>query len=719
MTHPNLAKLLSPRSVAIVGPNDKGNPGARALQNIINVGFAGAIYPVNPNYETLDGRKCYPSLAALPEVPDLVVSAVPVAGAMKVVHDAEAIGAPSMVLFCDGFIDLGTAEGMRRTDQLKAVAERTGMAVQGPNCMGAMSLQHRFSSTFGKPPQAIKAGGISIVSQSGGLINAFLELGNSRALGFNYLISGGNEAVVNAADYLEWLARDPQTQVIINIVEGVKDGKRYRAALGHAARAKPVVVLKLGRSAPGQRATIAHTGSLAGSDAIFATLCAQSGATLVETVDAALETAAMFTRVPPPRGDNVVIFSTSGGATVLTTDLAAKIGLRFPPLPEATNLEMQKIFEVEKDFINPFDVTAQPRLARGNNMTRCLETLLADETFDLIGCVLIIQREEGGGNQKLLEQVRVVAKTAGKPIILFPEATMHWKEEPVDPGVHVASSLSDGLIALGGLMRRAEFLRKRAPTAGDRPQVALTVWPDHRHQVLTEFESKRMLAAAGMPVTREQLTRSADDAVAAASRIGFPVALKVQSPDLMHKSDIGGLTLGLTSEGEVRRAFQNLISEIGARAPGAAIDGVLVQEMVSGGVELLVGMKRDPAFGPVVVLSHGGIFVELFEGAAQMRLTPLGVDDAEEMVRGSDAIEKLLAGFRGRPPADRSALVKFIADFGRFVEGLSDDIVAVDLNPVMVLPQGRGVTIVDAAVERASSQSMQERHTSPAERDIG
>ena len=433
MPHPNLAKLLSPRSVAVVGPNDKGNTGARALKNLINVGFAGPVYPVNPNYDTLEGRKCYPSLTALPEVPDSVIISVPVAGALKVVHEAEAIGTPSIVLFCDGFVDLGTDEGARRNAELMAIIERTGMAVQGPNCMGTLGLQSRYSSTFGRGPDAVLAGGISIVSQSGGLINAFIELGNNRALGFNYLISGGNEATVNAADYLEWLADDQQTQVIICIVEGVKDGPRFRAALERATRMKPVVVLKLGRSEAGQRATLAHTGSLAGSDEIFAALCGQCGAALVDTVDAALETAAMFMKVPLPRGDNIVIFSTSGGATVLTTDLAAKLGFRFPPLPEKTNIEMQRIFEVEKNFINPFDVTAQPRLARGNNMTRCLEALLADETFDLIGCVLIVPRDPAGANKHLLDQTRTVAATASKPIILFPEMTMHWNEAPPDP----------------------------------------------------------------------------------------------------------------------------------------------------------------------------------------------------------------------------------------------------------------------------------------------
>jgi acyl-CoA synthetase (NDP forming) len=701
MMHPHLAKLLSPRSVAIVGPNDKGNAGARALQNVVDSGFKGPIYPVNPNYDALDGRKCYPSLAALPEVPDSVIIAVPTASALPVVRDAETIGTPSIVLYCDGFVDLGTEEGFRRNAELMEIVNRTGMAVQGPNCMGTRGLRHGYSSSYGRNQNSIRAGGISIVSQSGGLINAFIELGDSRALGFNYMISAGNEAVVNAADYLEWLAQDSETKVIICIVEGVKDGARFRAALQRATRAKPVVVLKLGRSEAGQRATVAHTGSLAGREEIFAALCEQSGAALVETVDAALESAAMFMRVPLPRGDNIVIFSTSGGATVLTTDLATKLGLRFPPLPPHTNIEMQRIFDIKKDFINPFDVTAQPRLARGNNMTRCLEALLAVDTFDLIGCVLIIQRDLAGGNQKLLDQVRVIAANAKTPIILFPEATMHWNEAPPDPGVHVASSLSDGLIALRALVNYAAFRRKLsdAPSA-NRPNAPRTPWPDDRRQLLTEFESKRLLGAAGLPVTREELVHTADEAVAAARRIGLPVALKVQSPDLIHKSDAGALALGLATDDDVRRAFQRLLTDVFAHQPGAAINGVLVQEMVSGGFEVLLGMKRDPTFGPVVVVSPGGIFVELFEGSAKLGLAPLDAGEADGLVRGSGALEKLLAGFRGRPPADRAALVKLIADFAHFVEGLSDEVVAVDLNPVMVLPQGRGVTIVDATIER-------------------
>ena len=358
---------------------------------------------------------------------------------------------------------------------------------------------------------------------------------------------------------------------------------------------------------------------------------------------------------------------------------------------------------MEKNFINPFDVTAQPRLARGNNMTRCLEALLADEAFDLVGCVLIIQRDLAAGNQKLLEQARLVAAKTDKPIVLFPEMTMHWNDAPPDAGVHITGNLSDGLVALRALiadarLRRTLLVRPREHRQSARP----VTWPDQERRVLTEFASKQLLAAAGLPVTREEMVRSADEAVAAANRVGFPVVLKLQSPDVMHKSDVGGLALGLASEQDVRRAFENVLADVAARNPSAAIDGVLVQEMVGsdGGVEILVGMKRDPIFGPVVVVGPGGIFVELFEAGVQLRLPPLGLDDADDMLRSSETIEKLLRGFRGRPPADRKALLRLVVDFARFVEGLKDDIVAVDLNPVMVLAEGQGAVIVDAAFER-------------------
>jgi acyl-CoA synthetase (NDP forming) len=699
MAHPHLAKLLDPRSLAIIGPNDKGNVGARTLKNTMDLGFTGRLYPVNPNYGEIAGLKCYPSLAALPEVPDAIVISVPIKGALQVLAEAEQAKVPAVVFFSEGFSDAGTDVGMERHRELMTIAQRSGMAISGPNSMGIFSLQRRYAATFVNFPAALKTGGISVMSQSGGLINALLELGRNRDLGFNYLISAGNEAVINAADYLDWLTDDPATKVIVACIEGVKDGKRFRAALERATKIKPVVILKLGRTQEGQQATMAHTGSLAGADNAFRALCAQSGAVVCDTLDALLETAAMFLAVPLPRGGKIVLFSTSGGATVLTTDLGVASGLTFPPLTPNTNAAIQRILEVDRPFTNPFDVVGNPRLVKGTNMTQCLETFLADDEVDFIGCVLVMQRDASAGRNKLIDQVKTVMPTATKPIVLIPEMTMHWMERPTDAGCHVSSTLQDGLVAIRGLMDYAAYRRRVANGITIQAKAAPLAISANGRLVLTEYESKKFLAAAGLPVTKEDLARSADDAVAMAKRIGFPVALKVQSPDLMHKTDAGGLILGLKDEAGVRDAYARLMATIKANAPKAALDGVLVQEMVSGGVEFLLGMHRDPILGPVVLLSPGGVFVELFENAAELRLPPFGADQAEAMVRRSKTAEKLLAGFRGRPKADRAALIKLVADFAALVERLGDNIAAIDLNPVMVLPEGRGVKIVDAAIE--------------------
>jgi acetyltransferase len=695
MAHPHLAKLLAPRSLAIIGPNDKGNVGARTLKNAIDAGFTGKLYPVNPNYEEIQGLKCYPSIAALPETPDAVVISVPIKGALQVLAEAEQAKVPSVVFFSEGFSDAGTDVGHERNKELLAIALRSGMAISGPNSMGIFSLERGFAATFVNAPKGLKTGGISICSQSGGLINALLELGRNRGLGFNYLISAGNEAVINAADYLEWLADDEGTKVIINCLEGVKDGPRYRKALAYATSKKPVVILKLGRTQAGQKATMAHTGSLAGADDAFRALAAQCGAVVCNTLDSLIETASMFIDVPLPCGENIVLFSTSGGATVLTTDLGIATGLKFPPLTPKTNTEIQRILEVDRPFTNPFDVVGNPRLVKGNNMTECLETFLTDDVVDFIGCVLVMQRDASAGRQKLLDQVRAVMPKAAKPIVLIPEMTMHWMETPPDAGCHVTSSLQDGLIAMRGLLDYAAY-RRRTITAAVKavPPLAIAVRPGK--SVLTEYESKKILADAGLPITREELTRSADEAVAAAKRLGFPVALKIQSPDLMHKTDAGGLMLNIKDETAVREAYAKLT----ASASGNIFDGILVQEMVDG-VEFLLGMHCDPILGPVVIVSPGGVFVELFGNAAERRLPPFDATEAESMIARSPVAEKLLAGFRGKPKADRKALIELIADFAAFVERCGDDISAIDLNPVMVLADGKGVKIVDAAIEFA------------------
>lgn len=699
--HRNIRHLLDPGAIAIVGANDKGNVGARTLRNTVASGFAGRIYPVNPNYAELDGLTCYPSLTALPEVPDQVVISVPVGGALRVLSEAAAARVPAVVFFSEGFADAGTKEGASRNTELLEIAAQSGMAVSGPNSMGILSLRRHFASTFMNLPDGLTAGGISIVSQSGGLINAVTELGRNRRFGFNYLISAGNEAVVNSADYLRWLAEDDGTDVIISILEGVKDGPAFRSALEYATARKPVVVMKLGRSELGQRATMAHTGSLAGGDDVFRALCRQSGALVADTLDSLLETAAIFLGAPLPRGDRVVVFSTSGGATVLTTDLGVQAGLKFPPLSKPTNDAMQKILEVGRPFTNPFDVVGNPRIVKGDNMTRCLDVLVADDDVDAIGFVLVLQRDTSTQRQKLLDQIRAVAARSAKPIVVIPEMTAHWRNGPPDAGVPVAGTLRDGLVALRGLIDYAAYRRKIGdmPAAGAGTVVSPRLTPPAVGSILTEHESKTVLGAAGLPVTREHMARSAEETVARAREVGFPVALKVQSPALMHKSDAGVIALGLGDTAAVAAAYERLTTQAAGITPTPPVDGILVQEMVAGGIEFLLGMTRDPILGPVVVFGPGGVFVELLGTRMAMRLPPFSLREAEDMVGQSCIAEALLAGFRGRPAGDRDALVRLIADFAGFVAGLGPEVAAIDLNPVIVLPPGQGVRIVDAAIE--------------------
>ncbi len=702
--HPHMDKLLSPRSLAFVGANDKGNSCTLAMRTAIMLGFKGSIFPVNPNYDSIDGLRCYGSLLDLPETPDSVIVGAPADGALAVLAQAEKAGVPAATLYSAGFADSGTAAGMARQTQLLGVAKRSGMLVAGPNCMGALSFQRGFGGSFASLPGRIKVGGISIVSQSGGLINAFMELGYARDLAFNYLISAGNEAVVRTADYLDWLADDGGTKVIISCLESVKDGRAYLAALTKATARKPVVILKLGRSEAGQQATQAHTGALAASDEVFSTVCRRAGAVLVDNIDQALEAAAMLDRLSLPAGPGIVIFSTSGGATALTTDLADKIGLTCQPLQPHTNERLQSIYAAPRPFINPFDVGSYPLMAKGDNMTKTLQALADDDSVHMMACVMVVQRDLKGNRAGVYDQVRSFMANCAKPFAIIPEATLHWRDVPPDLGTHVAAGLLDGLIGLRALRDYADFRRRlstRKPVAPGRP-VSVPRRPGR--SVLTEYESKRVLADAGLPVTREELARTVDEALSEAHRIGYPVAMKIQSPSLMHKTDVGGVILGIKDAESLQASFRRLMESEVVTAAGD-VDGVLVQEMLADNVEVLVGMIRDATFGPVVVISPGGVLADLAGDAARLALAPFDEEQADELVASVPVVERLLAGFRGRPKADRAALVSLLAQFSQFAAGLDEAVIAVDLNPVGVLQEGRGVQIMDAAIELAIYES--------------
>jgi acyl-CoA synthetase (NDP forming) len=704
--HPVRA-LLRPRAIALVGVSPKGGAGARILES--NARFARAVptWPVNPNHREIAGQRCYAAFKDLPDVPDCVVVSVPAEAVLDVIAEAAAAGIRGAVVISEGFADAASEAGRALQARLVQLARTSNMALAGPNCMGVASLHYGFAATMADIPAQATSGGISLVSQSGGLLNAFAELTGNRGIGVNYLVSSGNEAGLEMADYIEGLADDAATRVIACIMEGAKDGRRFRAAVEAASRRKPMVVLKLGRSAFGQRATLAHTGTLAGRHEAFAALFRQNGVALVDSIDALVETAALLDRAPLPPGDRVVMMTVSGGATSLIGDLGEAAGINFPAIPEATNRRVQDILGVARAFGNPLDTVGLPRLRRDGNITAVLQALLEDEGIDLVALVLGMRADGWDSHQDLVDRLAAAARSARKPVLLVSfmsnSLTRHWRLYAHANSLPLIEDLERGLEAIRHLVDYAAFRRRAAqgqPAASAQAaRVDMAGTPARR--TLTEAQSKKILAAAGLPVTREALARSPADAVRIAAEIGGAVALKIQSPDIPHKSDIGGVHLGAVTPAEVESAARQVLENAARNCPQAAIDGILVQEMVTDGVELILGMTYDPQFGPLIVCGAGGVTVEVFRDAAVL-LPPFRREDVTAAL-GSLKVKKLLDGFRGAPPGDVDALVECCERFAAFVVATDGEFAAIDLNPVLVRARGRGVRIADALMERLRS----------------
>jgi acyl-CoA synthetase (NDP forming) len=700
-----IAALLRPRAIALVGVSPRGGVGAKILETGRRAGFHCPIWPVNANYAEINGVACYPSLASLPQRPDCVAVSVPADSVLSVLTEVAGLGIPSAIVIAEGFADAATDEGRERQGALAKLAQSARMAVVGPNCMGVASLAHGFAATMMDIPGDAVAGAISVVSQSGGLLNAIAELSTNRGIGLNYLISSGNEAALDMADYITFLADDPATNVICCIMEGTRDGRRFRLAVEQAARKKPLVVLKLGRSESGQRATLAHTGTLAGRHEAFLALFRQNGIAAVDSIDALVETAALFDLAPSPRGERVAMMTVSGGGTSLIADLGAAAGLRFPALSETTNARLQAILGVERPFGNPIDTVGLPRLRQAGNIRAVIAALLEDDGIDAIALVLVMRADGSPAHNELVDAMADAAKTAGgrKPLMVLSfmanSLTRHWRGFSRERGLPLVEDLELGVRAVRHLIDYAAF-RRRAETS---PSAAAAERAPRRQLelpargILTEFESKKILGQAGLPVTREALARDPADAVRIAAEIGSAVAVKIQSTDIPHKSDIGGVYLDARTPQEIENAAWRVAANAARNAPHAAIDGILVQEMIEPGVEFVLGMTYDDEFGPLIVCGAGGVTVEVFKDAAVM-LPPFGPGDVRAALGGLKA-SRLLEGYRGAAARDVDALVECCVKFCDFVVATDGQFAAIDLNPVIVGPVGRGVRIADALIE--------------------
>ena len=689
-----LTRLLSPRSVAIVGASDDPTRiGGRPLAYLLAAKFAGAIYPINPNRPAVQGVPAFPSIAAVPGPIDVAIIALPAAHVVDAVRDCAAKGVTACVIFSSGFAEIG-GEGVGRQAAIVAIARAHGMRIVGPNCLGLFSVESRFYPTFtstldrGLP----QPGRLSIVSQSGAFGSHLYFLARLRGLGMRYWITTGNECDVQVAEYLRWVADDPGTDVILAYAEGVREATPLIEGLERArANGKPVIFMKVGRSAIGAETASSHTAALAGTDLVFDAVFRQYGVHRARTTEELIDVAQACVHGHFPTGNRIGLVTLSGGVGALMADAAAEHGLEVPPLPEATQQALKRILPYAA-VRNPVDITAQA-FNDLSLVTRNLEVMLRDGEFDAVLAFFTTIPGSPAMAEPLLDAMRALrAQHPDRLLMLSMVVPDELKARYEAAGYPVFDDPSRAIAAIAALVRfgrsfatarRAKFLP--FGTVESLPQGAIG-----------EHESKRLLAAAGIPVVEERLAADAAEAVAAFGAFGRPVALKIASPDIPHKTEIGGVLLGLADIAAVAEGFDELISRARRHRPEARLDGVLVAPMLEGGVETIIGVQRDPVFGPVVMFGLGGVFVEVLKDVT-FRLAPFDDAEARAMIREIKGAA-LLDGERGALPADIDALAAVLARVSQFAAGHADAIESIDINPFLVLPKGQGAVALDALI---------------------
>lgn len=697
--------MLNPQSVAIVGATEKAGYGGNFLKNLIASGSRARHYPVNPNREQVDGTRCYPSVTDLPEAPDLAAIVLPAPLVVPTFEECVAKGAKSVLIISAGFAELGTEEGRARQERLRDIARESGVRLCGPNCLGLANVAAQSwttPSTLISPNMHTFETGIGLVSQSGATCyRTLLPMAEDRGIGFRSLVCTGNEADLETSDFMQYMISDPGTKVIAAVIEGFKDGARFAETADMALRAgKPIVILKVGRSEAGARGANSHTAAMTGSDTAHDALFRQKGVVRVNDYDELVEFSAMFAKAKAPRGPRIGVSSESGGISTHTADKCGELGLEVPPLSAGTRARMVAIMGDRGSAANPADLT---QFGVRESFEQILGILLDEENQDLL-----ILSSVGGPNQAKFTIAAI--EEAPKPILFVWNGSAR---EPASLPLLKASKVplffapAKAALAARALVDyhriRRDFLEEVA--GGERhlpaPPAEIAAFREivqgGRGAALNEYASKQALGLFGVRGTREILCRELDDAIDAARSIGFPVALKVASDDIPHKTEAGGVRLGLKDAEAVGRAFGEILVAVRAHHPDARIDGVLVQEMVTDGLELIVGVSRDAHFGPVLMLGLGGILAEAM-AASSWRVCPVTRREAGEMIGEVRGLAKIAAGYRGLPRADTGALIDALVNISRLAVWAGDAIDGLDINPLAVRAEGRGVVALDALV---------------------
>lgn len=690
----SLDPLFKPRSVAVIGASSTPTKiGGLPIAFLLAQGFAGAIYPINPKASEIQGLKAYPAIGEVKGKVDLAIIAVPAAMAPTAVDDAIAAGVSGIVLFSSGFAEISD-EGARVQGDLVARAQQAGVRVLGPNCLGFMNLADKVFATFSPVvgQGVAKAGRIGLVSQSGAYGAYAFTLARERGLGLSYWITTGNEGGVDFADCVAWLAKDPDTDVILGYMEGCRDGRKLERALADArAAGKPVVITKVGRTEIGAQAAASHTAALAGEDAVFDAVFRQYGVYRAHSIEEFFDIGYAVSVAGLPKNANLGVFTVSGGAGVLIADAADEAGLTLPELSETGQQRIRELVPFAAPR-NPVDITGQIT----NDLSlfeTSLDIMLEQGDY---GVMLSFLAAAGGGpmGEEIVRQI--VAVRHRYPDRLFSAVSVFKPEVRrllEDNGCLAFEDPSRAVRALAALAGFARgFAAKPGEDSPGAPVTPVSLAPETH----SEADSFALLAGAAVPVPDHRLVTSAEQAAAAGDALGYPLVAKIASADIGHKSDIGGVRLNLADADAVTRAYTEITRAAREACPDARLDGVLLSPMEGEGVECIVGVQRDPAFGPVVMLGLGGVFVEVL-GDVSFRTAPLTPSMALAMIdelRGRD----LLFGARGRSRADVEALAALLVKVSEFAVSAGDSLESLDINPVLVRPEGRGAVALDALV---------------------
>ncbi|UCE73757.1 MAG: acetate--CoA ligase family protein [Methanomassiliicoccales archaeon] len=704
----NLDAIFKPRSIAVVGTSRKdGTIGREILYNLVAYGFNGPVYPVNPKAAYVNSIKCYPSISAIPDKVDLAIIVIPKEQVLSVVEECGEKGVKGIVVISAGFKEIGE-KGIQLEKELVRMIKKYGIRLVGPNCMGVINTAKdiRMDATFGSTLPL--DGQVGFMSQSGALGNIILEYADELKIGFSKFVSMGNKADVSGNDLLMDFEDDENTKIILMYLESFGNPRKFTKIARRLTKKKPIIAVKAGRTLAGARAASSHTGALAGLDVAVDALFEQCGVLRATSIEELFDYAVAFSNQPLPKGKKVAIVTNAGGPGIIATDACVSLGLKMSTFDKETYKKLEEILPEEASTQNPVDILGDggpkryekaldvvlkdinvdsvitifvpPLMSKALDVAVAISKVSANYDKPVLGCFM--------GREEVLTSIQELEKN-NIPAYLFPESA--------------AKSIA-GMYKYRELSKRSEgnivhfeVEKKKVKSIIDN---ALSAGKGY----LSQDEVRGILEAYGFKYPETQLVKNEEEAVNSANRIGFPVVLKIASLDIIHKSDAGGVVIDLEDEGDLRAAFKKVISNVKSNAPEAKIDGVMVQKMVKGGRETILGMSLDASFGPLIMFGLGGIYVEVLKDVS-FRIAPITDLDASDMVKSVKSYP-LLKGVRGEKPVDIEEIEKYIQRLSRLVEDFPE-IEEMDINPFVVFEKGRCCNVVDARIkiERSYKQN--------------